>query len=566
MFIPNYSGAFRYLQDRCMTPVMSKLTPVLVPTLIASVFFAGETLSAVESPVSNGAGIDRNAVQLINIETNEKPLEIVLSWISRRAGVNIVCNEPDQPLVTMRLVNVTWQEAIEQISTRYDMVIEKKSDRIWELTNPPRVRMQFQDAELTRILEALARQSGMNVVISDDVDASRRLTMTLNGVPWREALNVIVRATGYAWTEHNYNIIRIISRDNVQRDMETRVYHINYGDGETLTTSIQVALSGEAQIQFDTRANALIMTDTAAHLDAALRLLKELDTRTREVQMSIRFVDYSTTDASKLGFNSMGLGFDVDSVGGFTTAFLPLNASSDAGLSLNGVRTGGGPAATRFNSASFSFEALSSLNSTEVIQAPSILTLDNTIANMRIGRDIAYAETTQSTEGGVSTSTIAAGADSPVSDGITLEVQPRITADGYVSIGLNIQDSLVELKEFSNGTQSIQLPETQTKHLETKIMVRDGDTAVIGGMLSNRVTEDDRQIPVLGSIPILGLLFRHESETVEQRNLTIFVTPRIVRLGDDDELEERRLRIRERLSGLDLTPDDDEQAAAGIGY
>jgi type IV pilus assembly protein PilQ len=518
-------------------------------------------LSAVEAPTA--ADPLQSAIPLINLETNEKPLDIVLQWISRRAGVNIVCNEADQPLVTMRLINVTWQEAIDQIATRYDMVIERTSDRIWELSRPPRVRMQFRDASLTVVLEALARQAGVNIVISDDIDSGRRLTMTLNGVPWQEALNVIVRATGYAWTEHNYNIIRIISRDNVQKDFETRIYHINYGDGATLSASVVVALSEDSKIVYDTRANALIMTDTASHLDAAFRLLKELDTRTREVQMEIRFVDYSTSDAKKLGFTNQGLDVDLEQLGNFNASFLPL---SGTGFELVGQRNGSGPGDSAFNSAGFTFEALTTLNSTEIIQSPSLLTLDNSEAEIQIGEVIRFPEQDITIENGVTNITLGEAETSPVEDGIKIKVTPHITADGYVAVNLEAIDELNVFRIFDVGTDSIELPQTKKKFVKTNIMVRDGDTAVIGGILSNKVEEIENRIPGLGSIPILGWLFKHKSDNIVQRNLTIFITPRIVQLNDVDELEEAKLRLRERLSGLQLRRNDKEEAVTGIGY
>jgi type IV pilus assembly protein PilQ len=526
-------------------------TCVLALTCLAST-------PAVEAPP-----IDPNLAPLINLETNEKPLDIVLQWISRRAGVNIVCNEADQPLVTVRLMNVTWQEAIEQIATRYDMVITEKSERIWELSRPPRVRMQFREASLTVVLEALARQAGVNIVISDDVDSNRRLTMTLNGVPWREALNVIVRATGYAWTEHNYSIIRIISRENVQKDFETRIYHINYGDGTTLMDSVQVSLSEEARIVFDDRANALVMTDTPTNLDAAFLLLRELDKRTREVQMEIRFLEYSTTDATRIGFSNQSLDFDIEKIANLNASFLPL---SDDGFQLVGNRPPGSPQTTRFNSAGLTFEALTTLNSTEIIQSPSLLTLDNTKAEIEVGQVVRFAESSVTVENGEIVRSLSEASSSPVEDGIKISVTPHITSDGYVSVSLEANDQLNTFRRFDVGQDSIELPQTNKKTLRTNIMVKDGDTAVIGGLLENRVIESEGRIPGLGSIPFLGWLFKHKNDNLEQRNLTIFVTPRIVHLSDLDELEDAKLRLREALSGLQLRSKQTEEAIEGVGF
>src|SRR3954471_8002578 len=166
----------------------------LVITSLAAMTIGGQ--AAVQAADGAAPSPESAAANTLTIETSDKPLDTVLQWISRRTNVNIVCNEQDQPRVTLRLVNVTLQEAIDQICAKYDLVLEKKSDRVWVLSRPPKVRMEFQDARLVVILEALARQANVNIVIGDDISSDRRLTMTLNGVPWREALDVIVRTTG----------------------------------------------------------------------------------------------------------------------------------------------------------------------------------------------------------------------------------------------------------------------------------------------------------------------------------------------------------------------------------
>ncbi len=107
---------------------------------------AGVSLSAADAAAESDTG------QILTLETTDKPLETVLQWISRRAGVNIVCNGTDLPRITMRLANVTWQEAVDQIASRYDFVVVKRSERLWELTKPPKVRMQFEDARLSVVL------------------------------------------------------------------------------------------------------------------------------------------------------------------------------------------------------------------------------------------------------------------------------------------------------------------------------------------------------------------------------------------------------------------------------
>ena len=505
--------------------------------------------------------------QLITIETSDKPLDVVLQWISRRAGVNIVTNEPDLPKVTIRLVNVTWQEAIDQLARKYDYVIEERSDRIWELTKPPKVRMEFQDAMLRVILDALARQAGTNLVISDNVDGARRLTMKLNGVPWREALDVIVKTTGYVWIEQKYNIIRVMAPGDVQRDLQTRVHRLNYANGQDVRTFLQVALSADGQVEVDRRTNSMIITDSPVNLDAAIEILKQLDQRTEEVQVELKFVEFTTTDAQSIGVQSAGLNFAVDGFGNLTQSMFPF--SVDAGrfvrdsegsptLSDNKVQT---PTSTSLLSGFMTFEALATLATTEVIQAPTLLTLNNEQASINLTNEIRFAEETVSNENGQLIRTAREAESSPVSSGIQIELTPHITSDGFVSLELNASDSTNQFRTFSFGNSSIDLPQLSRKQVETTIMVADGETAVIGGLLFNQVDENETRVPLLGSIPLLGYLFRNTSDTIVQRNLSIFITPRIVQLAEKDDLEASKIRLREQLSGLDLTPEEDGDTA-----
>lgn len=503
--------------------------------------------------------------QFLTLETTDKQLETVLQWISRRAGVNVVCNLQDQPRVTLRLVNVTWQEAVQQIAERYDFVIEKRSERIWELTRPRKVRMEFQDARLSVVLEALARQAQVNIVISDDVSSDRRLTMTLEGVPWRTALDVIVKSTGYTWIEQEYQIIRVVSLENVQKDLQTRVIRLNYASGANIAPALQPALSADGQVVHDVRTNSIVITDTPPSLDAAQRILGELDTRTREVLIEMKFVEFSTREAQSLGWDPLSLGFNIADVGRFATTFAPF--ASDTGTATAGIwrmpQTGTDPTVNPLFpptspvpssggavSAQATFEAIATLTSTEIIQTPKLLTLDNSRAQIQIGREIRFAEETVTQESGVTVRTLQEAESSPVTDGIIIQVTPHITSDGFVSIELVASDENATLQEFSTGTSSISLPQKATTKIETNIMVADGQTAVIGGILKNKVSEDERSIPGVNKVPILNWFFKKTQDSVEQRNLTIFITPYVIPTTDRDLMQEETGALIERISGI----------------
>ena len=534
---------------RLRTLVMS----TLAIATFGSTLVSGADATAATSPASGATGSNGNEAssQLITIETSDKALETVLQWISRRAGVNIVCNEVDQPRVTMRLVNVTWQEAVQQVATKYDLVIEKASDRIWNLTRPPKVRMEFQDARLGVVLEALARQANVNIVFTD-IDADKKITMTLNGVPWKEAMDVIVKDAGLAWIQREYNIIQIVTLDKLQKDLVTRIYPLNYTQAIDIDKAIAGQLGDGGKSVVDAPSNSLVVTATPPALDAIAKVIQSLDSRTRQVQIEMRFMEFSNTDVQRIGFDPVTLGMDVSNFGQVAAGFSPFNATPTATLgatrSLANIPTSTGAA---------TFEAIATLSSTELLQSPSVLTLDNQVAEIIIGREIHFAEETVTQDNGTTVRSLKEASSSPVKDGIKIKVKPHITSDGFVSVVLEASNDDATLETFTNkanpsdpNASTIKLPQINQTKITTTIMVQDGKTGVIGGLLRNRNVEKEAHIPILGDIPILGWAFRKTETIVEKRNLTIFVTPRIVHVEESSEFEKRRQELKTKLSGL----------------
>lgn len=532
--------------------VMSTLAAVSVGATAAQ---GVDASSPAPTTPAAGDAQDGQSQQLITIETSDKALETVLQWISRRAGVNVICNEADQPRVTLRLVNVTWQEAVSQIALKYDLVIEKKSDRIWNLTRPPKVRMEFQDARLGVVLEALARQANVNIVFTD-IDADKKITMTLNGVPWREALDVIVKDAGLAWVEREYNIIQVVTTDKLQKDLVTRIFPLNYTKADDMGKAIAGQLGDGGKAVVDAPSNSLVITATPPALSAIATIIQGLDARTRQVQIEMRFVEFSNSDVQRIGFDPVNLGFSVANFGTVAGTFTPFNATPTA--SLGAARDLANIPTTSGNiSGNATFEAIATLTTTELLQSPSVLTLDNQPAEITIGREIHFAEETVTQDNGTTVRSLKEAQSSPVKDGIKITVTPHITSDGFVSVTLEATNDDATLETFTNkidpndpNASTIKLPQINQTKLKTTIMVQDSKTGVIGGLLRNRTVAREAHIPLVGDIPILGWLFRKTEDTVEKRNLTVFITPRIVHMEDGGEFEKRRQELKAKLSGL----------------
>jgi len=503
--------------------------------------------------VAGDAPAPVQVAETVTIETSDKPLETVLQWISRRAGVNVVCYEQDQPRVTVRLANVTWQEAVDSIAAKYDLVVEKKSPRVWVLTRPPKVSMSFQDASLPVVLEAIARAADVNIIMSGEVaSGGKRLSMTLRGVPWRYALDVVVKTVDLAWVEQEYNIIRIVSRDSLQKDLKTKVVDVSYRDAKSFGEKLKAVLK-DVSVDVVDGSNSLILTGTPPALESAQRLIDQLDQRTRQVLIEMKFVDFSTTDVQGLGFDPINLNFDIENLGNVRQAFTPFGTAATTSTVIN--RIGAGPTSSRLNTAGLTFEAIASLNSTDILQSPQILTVDGQEAKINIGREIRFAESQQTTnDNGPPTTTLKEAASSPVKDGINVLVTPTITADGFVRIKLLATNDEAELRRYTSGeglnAASIELPNKNTTSVENTIMVADGRTAVIGGLLKDKDQKQNGHVPGLGSLPVLGFFFRKERQTVEKRNLTIFITPRIIPMGRKTEFDKSLDELKASLSGI----------------
>ncbi|MEK7415345.1 MAG: secretin N-terminal domain-containing protein, partial [Planctomycetota bacterium] len=445
-----------------------------------------------------------------------------------------------------------WQEMVEQIAAKYDLVIELKSPRVWVLSRPPRVSISLQDASLSVVLDAIARAADVNIIMAGDVaSSSKKISLTLKGVPWRYALDVVVKTVDLAWIEQEYKIVRIVSPGALQKDHQTRILRVNYGEAKGLADAVGPAMS-DGKVQIDANSNSLILTGTQPAIEAAQRIADQLDQRTREVLIEMKFVDYSTLDVQGLGIDPINLNFDIDGVGTLAQKFTPFGSTFTTQSVID--RAASVPTKTALTSASLTFEAIASLTSTDILQSPQVLTLDNTEATIVIGRELHFAEETVATDNGVTTRTLKEASTSPVKDGVNIKVKPHITADGYIQIVLEASNDEAQLTTFSTGSgasaSSIQLPNKNTTSLKHTIMVADGRTAVIGGLLKDKDQRQDGHVPGLGSIPVLGWFFRKTHQQVEKRNLTIFITPRIVPLGKESEYDKSLKELKARLGGV----------------
>lgn len=381
------------------------------------------------------------------------------------------------------------------------------------------MNLDVQNAEVRTVFRSISEFSGVNIV--PDRDVTGPISIHLSEVPWRQALDIVAQSAGLIVVENN-DILRVATArtyqaEEVEREsqarkkedylpLETHVFRVGYANASELTGAVGLVLSDRGTVSFDSRTNALIISDIAPRIADASRLIQSLDEETQQVEIVARLVDMDRNATRRLGvtWNAENLG-DADegfSAGGGVAQ--PLTTASGE-LRLGLIRSWGNLDAT--------LEAFEQQNEAEIISNPKIMTVNNHPAEILVGREIPLITLDE--------------AGNPVTElkkvGIALRCTPYINEDGRITMDLHPEISDLSSQATVQGGLIFTTSEAQTR-----IMVEDGQTAVIGGLVRTNETEFEQGVPILREIPFLGHLFKSTDRVTEERELLIFVTPRIV--------------------------------------
>lgn len=404
-----------------------------------------------------------------------------------------------------------------------------------------RLSLNFQDIEVRSVLATLAEFTGLNIVASDSVTG--RVTLNLNDVPWDQALALILQSQGLSSREQG-NVI-VVAPASELADLErqelearnqretlsplvTEFIEIKYARAEDLAQLLRGGdgfglLTERGRVSVDNRTNTLLVQDTADQVGDIVRTIDRLDVAVRQVQIEARIVIARDTASRELGINwgmSSTRGFQEADDGTFSRRNINPSGINRAqgGLAVDlGAATGPG---TGFSFGYLSgdilldleLRALESEGKSQTISQPRIITANQRTARISQGEERAF----QSVDGNDNPDTEFKEAE------LSLEVTPQITPDNRIIMDLVIKNDSFRESEFGGE------PPIDTNKIETQVLVDNGQTVVLGGILT---TEELRQIaktPLLGDIPLLGRLFRYTEESNEKVELLVFITPRLL--------------------------------------
>jgi type IV pilus assembly protein PilQ len=431
-----------------------------------------------------------------------------------------------------------------------------------------RLTLNFQDIETRAVLQLLADTSGQNMVISDTVGGN--VTLRLQNVPWDQALDIVMRTRGLDMRrEGNVMFVApaaeiaarekelLTARQAVQQlsPLRTEYLQINYakaGDLAALIKSGQNSslLSERGSVAIDERTNTLLLQDTSDRLADIRRLVSTLDIPVRQVLIEARIVivndDYSRELGVRFGTTAAFEHGGADGggiVGGnnFVTEDDDVVLSPNPALVANGrpgfvqgdpidrymvnlpvANPAGRLALTLLDSdyiVDLELSAAQAEGRGEIISSPRLITANQREATIEQGVEIPYQESSSS---GATTTQFKKAV-------LSLKVTPQITPDNRVILDLTVaKDSVGQLVASATGGF---VPSIDTREIVTQVLVNDGQTVVLGGILETERRDSEVKVPWLGDVPVLGRLFKTTSKTDNKDELLIFVTPRILREG-----------------------------------
>lgn len=413
--------------------------------------------------------------------------------------------------------------------------------------------MEFRDVEIRDVLRALGQEAGLNIIVGEEVTG--KATLSFRQVTVDNALEAILRSRGLTSLRQG-NIIWVVpAGDKVEEGMEIRTFSFNYATPKELTNALKPATSKAGSLIVDERTNMLIAKDFPRNLDRVTALLAKLDTITPQIMIEARIVETTKSFAQQLGIQ-WGGAYYRDAAHGTALPYRFPNTAITSGTGKAAGPSGiVGSSGTTTSSASgqigdnfavnlpisidpygaigltlgsignffqlgVKLSAMEDSGMGKILSNPRIMTLNNGEAKISSGVKIPIqtVTTTTSTPGAPQTTGI-----QTIDAFLRLTVTPQVTSDQRVLMKLETE------KDEPDWNRQVQgIPTIISRKANSTLMVMDGETIVIGGILQRSESDLEHGVPVLSKIPLLGRLFRSDLKNDSQTELLIFITPRIL--------------------------------------
>jgi type IV pilus assembly protein PilQ len=413
------------------------------------------------------------------------------------------------------------------------------------------ISVNLKDVDLKDFFRLIHEISGLNVVLDPNVKGT--LTIVLDDVPWDQALDIVLKNNDLA-RQLEGNVLRIATVDTMRKEAESRraqveaealavdkvtvTRFLSYAHSKDVVPTVKNFLTQRGDVISDDRTNALIIQDIPSVMPAIDRLLTQLDRKTQEVEIEARVVAATRSFARDIGTQlGFGWGSGTTAVGGASS--VGTSPTTVGGLTPGYITSGTSSATTGSTIPLFSnmpvtspTSGLSFVNASnnvridailtmaesrgllKILSRPRVVTQNNIQALVRQGVRVPIV--TQAQLGGPPTVTY-------VDAFLRLTVVPQITSEGTIFLNVDVENTTPDFGRTVQGN-----PTLITQQATTQVLVTDGGTVVIGGVIQTQNSVNVTQVPLLGNIPYLGNLFKHTTVSTSNQELIFFITPRII--------------------------------------
>jgi type IV pilus assembly protein PilQ len=409
------------------------------------------------------------------------------------------------------------------------------------------ISVNLKDVDLRDFFRLIHEISGLNVVVDPAVKGS--LTIVLDDVPWDQALDIVLKNNDLD-KQLDGNVLRIATKETLKREAEqnrdlakaqaesadvvttTRV--LSYAKAADMVPTLKKFLSSRGDILADSRSNTLIIRDIPTVLPVLDNLLRQLDRKSQQVEIEARVVAANRSFSREIGTQfAMGLGTHGSTFGGapavgtspiihtpappFAVGTPPLTSGSAPLLTNLGAATPTSGFAYSFANSNFALDVIITAAEDrgvgKLISKPKIVAQNNQKSIVKQGTKIPVQTIVNNT---VSVQFVDAV--------LELDVTPQITSDGTIYMDVDVKNDQID----SSIPRVEGIPAIDTQEATSKVLVADGATMVIGGVIVTQQRTDIQQVPVLGSLPVIGNLFKHTTVSSTAQELLFFLTPRIL--------------------------------------
>ena len=405
------------------------------------------------------------------------------------------------------------------------------------------VSIDFKDADIRQVLRVISLKSGVDIVAGTDVEGL--VTIKLTNVPWEQALDIILRTYGFTY-ERKGSIVRVMTLDALEQEaLSTEVFLLDYAKAKDVPDVIQEMLSERGRIKFDERTNTIIVTDVPSTLFQIKEVIARLDQRTPQVLIESRIVETRLEKSENLGIDwsdshtltqtqtsiPSSFPFKNDTTfGSLLDDFVsgPRQAVSGPTSLLTSTSQGSiGIGTLSTSQLSWVLNVLKQRTDTKIVSNPTLTVLNNQEAKIHIGEE--YPVPTFSVDPSTGR-TIVSGFESKTI-GTVLTVTPHVNPSEEIVVDLKPEiTAFTTNAEFTTGGGTVSLPRFSTQVVTSQVRVMNGHTIAIGGLVKENKVVQKTKVPLLGDLPIVGLLFtntRHfdgASGPMLQQDLLIFLT------------------------------------------